>query len=143
MGIIKYYNFEDSEVFIFDEFIINQVKEAVVIEPHHNDIFNEVVQEHFSGKSMVYISNRVKSYSVNPLIYPEAEKIPNLIAIGIIPKTALMRRNAEYEQKFFHKPYEIFDNLRDAIVWVHKIMSDTKNNSDSMKEIPDSNLRKF
>ncbi|MBO3098563.1 hypothetical protein [Gelidibacter pelagius] len=130
MGIIKYYNFEDSEVFIFDEFIINQVKEGVVIEPDHNDIFNTIVQEHFSGKNMVYISNRVKSYAVNPLIYPEAEKIPNLIAIAIIPKTALMRRNAEYEQEFFHKPYEIFENLSDAIVWVHKIISNMKNISD-------------
>ncbi|HUH29307.1 hypothetical protein [Gelidibacter sp.] len=126
MGIITYYNFEDSEVFIFDDFIINQVKEAVVIEPHHNDIFNEVVQKHFSGKNMVYISNRVKSYSVNPLIYPEAEKIPNLIAIAIIPKTALMRRNAEYEQEFFDKPYEIFDSLSEAIVWVHSIMPNSK-----------------
>lgn len=124
MGIIKYYNFEDSEVFIFDDFIINQVKESVVIETHHNDILNDVVQKHFSGKNMVYISNRVKSYSVNPLIYPEAEKIPNLIAIAIIPKTAVMRRNAEYEQEFFDKPYEIFDNLSDAIKWVQRLLTD-------------------
>ncbi|MBA6151165.1 hypothetical protein [Gelidibacter maritimus] len=130
MGIIKYYNFEDSEVFIFDGFIINQVKEAVVIEPHHNDILNKIVQEHFSGKNMVYISNRVKSYSVNPLIYPEAEKIPNLIAIAIIPKTGLMRRNAEYEQEFFNKPYEIFDNLTNAIVWVQNIMTNMENKSE-------------
>lgn len=127
MGIIKYYNLDDSEVFIFDRFIINQIKESVVIEPHHNDLFNDIVQEYFSGKSMIYISNRVKSYSVNPLIYPEAEKIPNLIAIAIIPKTALMKRNAEYEQQFFDKPYEIFDNLSDAIVWVDKIIPKKKN----------------
>ena len=111
MGIIKYYNYEDLELFVFDEFIINQIKEGAVIQPDHNNIINDTVKKHFSGKNMVYISNRVKSYSVNPLIYAETEKIPNLVAIALIPKTKLMRRSAEYERKFFDKPYEIFDNL--------------------------------
>lgn len=123
MGIIKYYDFEFCEVFVFDEFLINQVREGVVIEPHHNDHLNAVVQEHFSGKNMIYVSNRVKSYSVNPLIYVEVERIPNVLAIAIIPKTALMRRNAEYEQGFYDKPYEIFDNLSEAIAWVHTILA--------------------
>ncbi len=126
MGIIKYYNFEDGEFFVFDEFIINQIKEGVVIQPEHNDILNEVVQRHFSGKSMIYISNRVKSYSVNPLIYPEAEKIPNLVGIALIPKTKLMRRNAEYEKEFFDKPYEIFENLSSALEWAHKLLHELK-----------------
>ena len=126
MGIIRYYNFDDGELFIFDEFIINQIKEGVVIQPEHNDLINEVVQRHFSGKNMIYISNRVKSYSVNPLIYPETEKIPNLIAIAIIPKTQLMRRNAEYESQFYDKPYEIFNNLSDAIKWAHKLFEKLK-----------------
>lgn len=136
MGIIKYYNFDFCEVFIFDEFIINQVKESVVIEPEHNDLLNEIVQQHFSGKNMAYISNRVKSYSVNPLIYPEAEKIPNMIAIAIIPKTALMRRNAEYEQQFYKKPYEIYGSLSEAIAWVHSIISDLKKSPDHVKSKP-------
>lgn len=123
MGIIKYYNIEESEIFIFDEFIINQIKEGVLIEPKHNVILNDIIQKHFSGKTMAYISNRVKSYSVNPLIYNETVKIPNLVAIALIPKTTAMRSNAEYEREFYDKPYEIFDNLSQAIAWVHKIIA--------------------
>lgn len=122
MGIIKYYNFDDFELFVFDEFIINQIKEGVNIQPKHNDILNDIIQKNFSGKNMVYISNRVKSYSVNPLIYPETEKIPNLVAIALIPKTKIMRRSAEFERQFFDKPYEIFDNLSDAVEWAHKLL---------------------
>ncbi|MEO5789459.1 MAG: hypothetical protein ACOH2D_11230 [Gelidibacter sp.] len=129
MGIIKYYNFKDFELFVFDDFIINQVKEGVVIQSEHNYIINDTVQKHFSGKNMVYISNRVKSYSVNPLIYPETEKIPNLVAIALIPKTKIMRRSAEYERKFFDKPYEIFDNLSQAIEWSHKFLIKLKDSS--------------
>ncbi|WP_179345272.1 hypothetical protein [Winogradskyella ursingii] len=124
MGIIKYYDFKDSECFIFDEFIINQIKEGVVIEPHHNDKLNEVIQEHFSGKDMVYVSNRVKSYSVNPLVYPETKQIPNLIAIAMIPLTETMRKSAQYEKQFFDKPYQIFDSLSKAIQWVHQILNE-------------------
>lgn len=127
MGIIKYRDLKDSEVFIFDAFIINQFKEGVVIGPRHNDILNDCVKEHFSGKNMVYISNRVKSYSVNPLIYSETEKIPNLMAIAMIPLTETMRSNAEYERQFFDKPYEIFDSLSAAIKWVHSILKSEEN----------------
>lgn len=67
MSIIKYYNLVDNEVFIFDDFIINQIKEGVAIESRHNDIINNIVLKYFSGRNMVYISNRMKSYSVNPL----------------------------------------------------------------------------
>ena len=136
MGIIKYYNLADGELFVFDEFIINQVKEGVLIAPEHNDILNDIIKKHFSGKKMVYISNRVKSYSVNPLIYPEAEKIPNLIAIALIPKTKLMRRNAEYESRFYDKPYEIFNNLSNAIEWAHNLLKKSKDLSDSKITAP-------
>lgn len=133
MGIIQYFDLDDSEVFIFDEFIINQIKEGVVIEPKHNDLLNDLVQEFFSGKNMVYISNRANSYAVNPLIYPETEKIPNLIAIAVIPKTAAMRKSAEYEGEFYDKPYAIFDGLTDAIIWVESILSKTKSFEETIK----------
>ena len=129
MGIIKYYNFDDSELFIFDEFIINQIKEGSVIEPHHNDKLNEIIQKHFSGKNIVYISNRVKSYSVNPLTYKDTSKIPNLVAIAMIPKPEIMRKNAEYEKKFFDTPYEIFDSLSRSIEWVHHLLKAIRENN--------------
>lgn len=137
MGTIKYYNLEDSELFIFDEFVINQVKEGVVIEPKYNDLLNECIQKHFTGQNMVYISNRVKSYSVNPLIYPETEKIPNLIAIAMIPDTDLMRKNAEFEREFYDKPYEVFERLSDAIKWAHQMVGnqDAEDHLDSEENL--------
>lgn len=122
MGIIKYLSTEDTECFIFDDFLINQIKDGVVVEPKHNEELNNVIKEYFSGKDMVYVSNRVKSYSVNPLIYAETEAIPNLVAIAMIPKTDVMRKNAEYERNFYDKPYEIFDTLTEAITWVQSIL---------------------
>jgi len=122
MGIFHYHNLEDSEVFIFDDFLINQIKEGVFVEERHNEKLYEIIQKYFLGKNIAYISNRVKSYSVDPLVYHKTEKIPNLVAIAVIPENALMRDNAEFEKKFYGKSYGIFENLTDAIAWVNTIL---------------------
>ncbi len=120
--MFHYYDFPDSEVFTFDDFLINQIKEGASIQTHHNEDLKLVIQKHFKGKSIAYISNRVMSYSVDPLVYKETEKILNLVAIAIIPKTETMYRSANYERQFFKKPYKIFNNLSDAVAWVHRII---------------------
>ncbi|HLV39175.1 hypothetical protein [Xanthomarina sp.] len=122
MSIFFYYNFPETEVFVFDEFLICQIKEGESIQPDHNIKLNEIIQKHFSGKNIAYISNRVNSYSVDPLTYVETEKIPNLLAIALISQEGIMRRNAEFEKDFYDKPYEIFNNLSEAINWVHRII---------------------
>ncbi|WP_417867619.1 hypothetical protein [Xanthomarina gelatinilytica] len=124
MGMLHYYNFPETEMFVFDEFLICQIREGAEIHPEYNEKLNKVIQKHFTGKNMVYISNRVNSYSVNPLTYVETERIPNLIAIAMIPETELMKKNAEFERDFFDKPYEIFDSLSKAIQWAHTIVKD-------------------
>lgn len=122
MAIFHYYNLASSEVFIFDNFLINQIKEGIVIEPKHKEILNDIIQKHFNGNNMAYISNRVQSYAVNPMTYKEVEKIPNLVGIAIISKNEAMRKSAEYEKKFYNKPYEVFNKLSDAFIWVHRII---------------------
>lgn len=122
MGLFQYYNLPRAELFVFDEFLVCQIREGENIHPEHNKNLNAIIQKHFLGKNIVYISNRVKSYSVDPLTYVETEKIPNLVAIAMVPETEAMRKNAEYERNFYDKPYEIFDTLSEAIQWVHKIL---------------------
>ncbi|WP_142785765.1 hypothetical protein [Changchengzhania lutea] len=126
MGMFHYYSLPNSEIFIFDEFLIAQIREGVTIQPEHNEKLNDIIERHFSEKNMVYISNRVNSYSVNPLVYRETEKIPNLVAIAIVPETSMMRESAEYEQKFYEKPYEIFDTLSEAVQWVQSVLQELK-----------------
>ncbi len=121
MSIIKYYNLNYADVFIFDHYVINQIHEGVTIDALQDKRVNEIIQKHFSGKDMVYISNRIKSYSVDPLIYPRMELIPNLLAIAIVPKTLSMKKSAEFEGNFYDKPFEIFDTLSEAIKWADGI----------------------
>ncbi|MDH7914008.1 hypothetical protein [Winogradskyella sp. SYSU M77433] len=128
MGIFKYYDIGHAEVFVFDDFLIKQVKEGVIIDLKETDALKEVLEENFKGRNVAYISNRMTSYSVNPLVYKEIENISNLVAIAIIPNNHLKKSNAEYEKQFFKKPFGVFDSLDEAIKWVHHIIS--KENSE-------------
>lgn len=123
MGMIKHYSLEDADIFIFDHYLIIQIHEGVTVEAPHDKEINKIVHKHFAGKDMVYISNRVKSYTVDPLIYPRVELIPNMLAIAIVPKTAAMRKSAEFESAFYDKPFKIFDSLTAAIKWVDTLIS--------------------
>ncbi|MBV7270178.1 hypothetical protein [Winogradskyella luteola] len=132
MGFFHYYDIGHAEVFVFDDFLIKQVKQGETVDMEETKLFKLILEEHFSNKNMAYISNRVTSYSVNPLVYKESEKISNLVAIAIIPATPKMRSSAKYESQFYNKPFGIFDNLSEAIKWVHKIIE----KENSKKTIP-------
>lgn len=125
MSIFRYYDLESSEIFIFDEFIVNQIREGEHITPEHNKTLEEILDRHFEKKSLVYISNRHFSYSVDPLTYIETSKIHNLLAIAIVAKKPLPKTNAKFEKQFYAKPFEVFETLIEATRWAHKIIHKT------------------
>ena len=133
MGFFHYYDIGHAEIFVFDDFLIKQVKEGETIDLKETEEFKSILDKHFANKNMAYISNRVTSYSVNPLVYKVAEDISNMVAIAIIPTTDKMRKSAEYESKFYDKPFGIFENLSDAVKWVHKII-EKENNEIAVEE---------
>ena len=118
MSMFYYYDLGYSEAFIFDQFLINQIREGVTITSKHNTKLYEVISKHFHKRPVVYISNRIHSYSVDPLTYIETSKIHNLLAMAIVSENKTFRENAAYESKFYKKPFAIFTTLSEAIAWV-------------------------
>lgn len=68
-------------------------------------------------KPFVYISNRVNSYSINPVDYKYVNNIPTLKSLGIVYYNEMGKANAELEEKFCKKPFQIFNNLTEAFIW--------------------------
>ncbi len=122
MSIFHYYDFKDSEVFIFDNFLVNQIKQGVTVTPEHNEKLREIIDMHFANKKVVYISNRYFNYAVDPLTYLETSKIHNLVAMAIVAKTDLAKSNAELESMFYKKKFEIFETLSEAMAWVQDVV---------------------
>jgi len=124
MSMFRYYDIGYSEVFIFDEFLVNQIKEGTTIVPKHNEKLKEVIDEHFKNRPVVYISNRVFSYSVDPITYVETSKIHNLLAMAMVSDSVEKRQSAAFERSFYSKPFEIFETLSEAIEWLHKVVQE-------------------
>lgn len=122
MSMFHFYDLGISKVFIFDEFLVNQIKEGVTVTPEDNVLLREIIDKHFTNKPVVYISNRYFSYSVNPLTYLGTSKIHNLKGIAIVSDVAIARRNASFESSFFEKPFKVFSTLSQAMEWVHKVV---------------------
>src|SRR5690606_18923885 len=118
MSMFHYYDFKDSEVFIFDNFLVNQIKQGVTVTPEHNQQLRDVLDKHFGNKKVVYISNRYYNYAVDPLTYLETSKIHNLVAMAIVADTAIAKSNAALESMFYKKKFEVFETLSEAMAWV-------------------------
>ncbi len=74
----------------------------------------------------VYISNRIHSYSIDPLAYYEAIKLfPNLKAYAIVSHNKRSRTLAVLEKLFMKKSIRVFDELEKAFEWAEQMI--TKN----------------
>ncbi len=122
MGIFHYYDIGNAEIYVFDDFLIKQVKEGAFISDDETELFVEIIEKHFKNKNFAFISNRVTSYSVNPLIYNAANKILNLVAFAVITNDEKMLEISRFENKFHNKPFNHFENLSDTILWTSKII---------------------
>lgn len=122
MSIFHHYDLAYTQVFIFDDFLVSQIRQGVTITPAHNDKLKEIINVHFTNKSLVYISNRCFSYAVDPLTYVETSKIHNLLGIAIVSKKKIALNNALLEKNFYEKPFEIFETISEAIDWVQNII---------------------
>lgn len=72
----------------------------------------------------VYISNRIHSYSIDPLGYYEAIKMfPNIKAYAIVSQNKQRRMLVVLEKLFIKKPIRVFDNLDKAFEWAEQIIA--------------------
>lgn len=121
--------FDFCDMTIYDNYVVVVMKEGVNITPDYNSVLVEVTNAYFSDKPFVYITHRVNSYSVDPKIYFETAKIENLEGFAVVSKNYQAKINAQIEQMFFNKPFEIFTNLDDAFKWAEKTIKHKNNMS--------------
>ncbi len=116
--------FDFCDMTIYDNYVVVVMKEGINLTPKYNDVLVEITNKYYANKPFVYITNRINSYSVDPKIYYETSKIENLKGFAVVSKNYQAKINAQIEQRFFNKPFEIFSNLDDALEWAEKFIKD-------------------
>lgn len=124
--MIKKFELDCGIIRIHDRILINEMNEGALLDVETNRRILELGTEMFKNEYFGYISNRINSYAVNPMVYRESAEHSLLKAIAVVSKSRLARENARLEQQFYtnKNSFEIFYSLEEAIEWMQEIISD-------------------
>lgn len=117
-------------VYIHDFYLVVEINEGFHLLSSHNQILVNLADTYYRDKNFIYITHRIHSYSVDPIIYTETSKIKNLIGFAVVGKVPLSAANAQIEKLFLQKPFEIFNDLKDAIDWAKSIHNNSSTTSE-------------
>ncbi|MRT15895.1 hypothetical protein F3C99_02880 [Vitellibacter sp. q18] len=115
--------FDFGEIRVFTNFVVVVMKEGITVQPEDNKELVKIAEKYFKGRNFGYITYRINSYSVNPMVYLLTSKIENLVAFAVVSTEGLKLSNIEVEKRFLTKPFEHFTNLDDAKNWVNKMIA--------------------
>lgn len=116
--------YDFCEVEVFNNYIIVVMFEGVNLTPDKNDILLNIATKYFKKSNFGYITHRIHSYSVDPSIYLETSKIENLISFAIVSSKQINISNTQIEKLFFKKPFKHFKELKNAVNWTEKNVSE-------------------
>ena len=111
---------------IYENLIVTECNEGVLLDVPKNRKVLELAGEVFNNGSFGYISNRINSYAVDPMVYRESAAHPQLKAIAVVSESELARSSAKLEKQFYtnKNPFKIFSSLEEAKIWIREIMAD-------------------
>lgn len=116
--ILKTLENEFVKLYFYEKFVIAEIKEGIDLNEEHVDVLIQSSLDFYGVKPFGYITNKVNSYSVNPVIFFKTSKIKNLVALAAVSTNSLDRYNIQLERAFSTKPHELFDSIEEAVNWV-------------------------
>ena len=128
----QYYNdalhvmtYPSGTYYLFDTFVIAEMKEGIVYtwEDHARQIVEELTHLYdHNGENIVYISNRVNSYSTRPSDWIKFYRSDfKLRAYGIVSYSKKSLMTAVMEKIFMRNRFQSFTSLDDAIAWAKSL----------------------
>jgi len=115
--MIKLYNLDFCRLEIHHNYMKAVMNEGIVVSSTHNSILIKIAEKHFINRPFVYISHRIHSFAVNPIIHIRTSKIHNLAGFAVVSKEPVQKIQTNYEKTFFKKEFRRFDDMESALVW--------------------------
>ena len=119
--VIKELNYPFADIFLFNGFIVSEVKQGVVFSwDNHAELIVQDIASYYGtdGEDLVYISNRINSYSVLATdwikFFKHNYKLKGYVVVGYSRGSIL---NTMVENLFFNKKIQKFTDLFTAINW--------------------------
>ena len=126
--VLKELNYSFGDVFIFNGFVITEIKQGVNVSwENHAKVMAEDVSCYLGtdGSDIVYISNRINSYAVMAADWLKFFKNNYLLkAYYIVSSSSQSKLNLLVENLFFKNKIKSFDSLYSAVNWAKKGMEE-------------------
>lgn len=110
-------------IYFYQHIVVGEFNEGVNIS--YQNAFNILLKslKYIGSRPIVYISNRVNSYSVQPNDYKYLEKVPNIKGIAIVSSDTMGTSSAMLESKFVTKNFALFSTVQEAKEWGMEILA--------------------
>lgn len=110
--------------FFYPNMVVSQMNEGVSVNfDNVLPVFLKGLQYYTPETPLVYISNRINSYSFDPTIHLEAREVfSNLKGYGVVVYDDMNLRIAQLEQEFISCPLQIFHSLEEARNWGQQLL---------------------
>lgn len=124
--MLKHYDLDICSMSIYENYVINQIKEGVHLETDQVESLEKLINKHINYRPFVYISYRKNSYSFDPLVHISINKIENLKIFIIITDDKTKLDIVEFEKRFSKKKLIVVESLEEAITWIDTSFNKTK-----------------
>lgn len=118
----------------YDNYVISIINEGKNLTVKMSNLMCKIALDYYKEKPFVYITNRIHNYTVETDVYTEISKMKTLAGFVVVSDKKLSIKNALLEKLFLDKPFQIFNNLDDAILWANNVRS-MDGNDVSKKEL--------
>ncbi len=103
-----------------DRYLVSEFNEGVDVGDAIIDRLIAVATDCYHGRSFGYISNRIHSYSVNPL---ETKRFLATLPVAAVALVTPVTSVVKLEMGFYRCPTQAFTQLEDAIGWVMRVVT--------------------
>lgn len=118
--VLKELNYPFGDYYFFDGFIVSEIKEGVDFSWDNAKTIIDEAADYYntSGNDIVYISNRIFKYKIQPVHWLRFSMYAfSLKAYAVVTTNEIAIRNAEFESTFIHSKFQIFNDIFEAIQW--------------------------
>ncbi|HET8838888.1 MAG TPA: hypothetical protein VFM82_07855 [Flavobacteriaceae bacterium] len=107
---------------IHENYVLSTIFKNVLVGEKRKQEVIVLAKKYFPQKNFGYISDRVNNHSTKLTNFLNLEKIQNLKGIAAVCYSPLQIRAALLEKEICLVPFEIFDSLEKAKIWINSVV---------------------
>ncbi len=121
MKMVKEHIAKFGEFEFYKHYFIGRIYEGANAGPEFVDALSELIQKHYCGQPIIYISDRTNSYSLDPITTQILVTRNNIRFAGIVTYTEHQELNIHIEKRIINKTtMRSFSSLDSAITWAEQ-----------------------